>query len=142
LFIYLAVVITNLFSAIPFIGHDLVEFIWGGSSVDQPTLNRFFSLHFLLPFLLVAAVVIHFLALHQNASGNPEGTSSTSDRIRFYPYFAVKDAITVFWFILFLSVLVFFAPHYLGDSENSIPANALVTPAAIVPELPFKLNSI
>ena len=75
------------------------------------------------------------LALHQNASGNPEGVSSTSDRIRFYPYFIVKDAITIFWFILFLSVLIFFAPHFLGDSENSIPANALVTPAAIVPEL-------
>ena len=135
-----AVVITNLFSAFPFVGGDQVEFIWGGSSVDHPTLNRFFSLHFLLPFIQAAAVVLHLIALHQNASNNPEGISSTSDRIRFFPYFIVKDLITIFWFVFFLSCFVFFAPNALGDAENSVPANPLVTPAAIVPEwyfLPF-----
>jgi ubiquinol-cytochrome c reductase cytochrome b subunit len=137
LFQDLATVITNLFSAIPWIGPDLVEFIWGGSSVDEPTLNRFFSLHFLLPFILAALVVMHLIALHKDASNNPEGISSTTDRIRFHPYFTVKDLVGIFYYFLALSLLVFFMPHLLGDSDNSIPANSLVTPASIVPEWYF-----
>lgn len=133
-----AIVITNLFSAVPFVGHDQVEFIWGGMSVDQPTLNRFFSQHFLLPFILAAAVCLHQMALHTTASNNPTGISSTTDRIRFFPYFIIKDLITIFWFILLVSAFVFFAPHMLGDAENSVPANALITPAQIVPEWYFQ----
>ena len=132
-----AVVITNLFSAIPFFGPDLVQLIWGAPSVGAPLLNRFFSLHFLLPFILAALVVMHLIALHTNASNNPTGLSSKSDRLPLYPYFIQKDGITLFIFIIFLSCFVFFAPHYLGDPENSIPANSLVTPLAIVPEWYF-----
>ena len=132
-----ATVITNLFSAIPWIGPDQVEFIWGGASVDNPTLNRFFSLHFLLPFILAALVVAHLIALHVNASNNPNGISSTSDRIRFHPYFTSKDLVGLFWFALILFSLVFFAPNLLGDSDNAIPGNPLVTPAQIVPEWYF-----
>jgi len=90
-----ATVITNLLSAIPWIGHDLVRLVWGGYSVDDATLNRFFSLHFLLPFILAALVIMHLLALHQDASGNPEGIASTSDRVRFHPYYTSKDLITI-----------------------------------------------
>jgi ubiquinol-cytochrome c reductase cytochrome b subunit len=133
----LATVITNLFSAIPWLGPDLVEFIWGGSSVDEPTLNRFFSLHFLLPFILTALVVMHLIALHKDASNNPEGISSTTDRIRFHPYFTSKDLVGLFWYMLLLSILIFFKPLALGDSDNCIPANSLVTPATIVPEWYF-----
>lgn len=132
-----ATVITNLFSAIPWIGTDLVEFIWGGSSVDEPTLNRFYALHFLLPFILTALVLMHLMALHKDASNNPEGISSTSDRIRFHPYFTSKDLVGFMWYFIIFAVLVFFYPHLLGDSDNSIPANSLVTPAAIVPEWYF-----
>lgn len=91
-----ATVITNLLSAIPWIGNDLVRFVWGGFSVDNATLNRFFSLHFLLPFILAALAAMHLLALHQDASNNPEGIASTSDRIRFHPYYTSKDLITIF----------------------------------------------
>lgn len=135
-----ATVITNLASSIPWLGPDLVELIWGGPSVAAPTLNRFFSLHFLLPFILAALVIMHIIALHQNKSNNPTGISSASDRIRFAPFFVTKDLVGVFWFVLFLSIFVFFYPHLLGDPANSVPANPLVTPPAIVPEwyfLPF-----
>lgn len=135
-----ATVITNLFSAIPWIGNELVLLLWGGFSVDAPTLNRFFSLHFLLPFILVALVVMHVLALHQNGSNNPEGLPSNGDRIRFHPYFTSKDLVGFFWFTLLLAYFVFFDPNYLGHPDNYIPANPLVTPASIVPEwyfLPF-----
>jgi ubiquinol-cytochrome c reductase cytochrome b subunit len=118
----------------------LVEFIWGGSSVDAPTLNRFFSFHFLLPFILVALMIKHLMALHKDASNNPEGISSINDRIKFHPYCTTKDLVGVFWYILALSALVFFKPHVLGDPDNNIPANALVTPSTIVPDwyfLPF-----
>jgi len=118
-----ATVITNLLSAIPWIGNDFVEFIWGGFSVDNPTLNRFFSLHFLLPFILAAFVVMHLIALHTSGSNNPEGISSTSDRLRFAPYFTSKDLIGFLWFGFFLSLFVYFAPNYLGHPDNSIPAN-------------------
>ncbi len=132
-----ATVITNLCSAVPWIGQDLVEFIWGGMSVDNPTLNRFFALHFLLPFILAALGVMHLIALHQNASNNPLGISSTTDRIVFHPYFTSKDLIGFLWFFIVLFSLVFFNPNLLGDSDNSIPANSLVTPPHIVPEWYF-----
>lgn len=136
----MATVITNLFSAIPWIGPELVTLIWGGASVDAPTLNRFFALHYLLPFIIAALVIMHLIALHINGSSNPEGLPSNSDRIRFHPYFTSKDLVGFFWFILFLSYFVFFDPNYLGHPDASIPANPLVTPASIVPEwyfLPF-----
>eukprot|EP00842_Homolaphlyctis_polyrhiza_P001591 jgi/Hompol1/2432/HPOL_005998-RA len=135
-----ATVITNLLSAIPWIGSDLVLFIWGGFSVDNPTLNRFFSLHYLLPFILALFIVLHLMALHEYGSNNPLGISSKGDKIRFHPYFTTKDLISFFWFTIFLSIFIFFYPYYLGHSDNSIKANSLVTPTHIVPEwyfLPF-----
>jgi ubiquinol-cytochrome c reductase cytochrome b subunit len=136
-----ATVITNLVSAIPWIGQDIVEFIWGGFSVNNATLNRFFALHYLLPFILVALVLMHLIALHDTAgSSNPLGVSGNYDRITFAPYYLFKDLITIFIFIFVLSSFVFFMPNVLGDSENYIMANPMQTPAAIVPEwylLPF-----
>lgn len=136
-----ATVITNLISAIPWIGQDIVEFIWGGFSVNNATLNRFFALHYLLPFILVALVLMHLIALHDTAgSSNPLGVSGNYDRITFAPYYLFKDLITIFIFIFGLSSFVFFMPNVLGDSENYIMANPMQTPAAIVPEwylLPF-----
>lgn len=136
-----ATVITNLMSAIPWVGQDIVEFIWGGFSVNNATLNRFFALHFVLPFVLAALVIMHLIALHDSAgSGNPLGVSGNYDRLPFAPYFIFKDLITIFIFILVLSVFVFFMPNLLGDSENYVMANPMQTPPAIVPEwylLPF-----
>jgi ubiquinol-cytochrome c reductase cytochrome b subunit len=136
-----ATVITNLISAIPWIGQDIVEFIWGGFSVNNATLNRFFALHFVLPFILAALVLMHLIALHGTVgSSNPLGVSNNYDRIPFAPYYLFKDLITIFIFILTLSSFVFFMPNALGDSENYIMANPMQTPAAIVPEwylLPF-----
>ncbi len=136
-----ATVITNLISAIPWIGQDIVEFIWGGFSVNNATLNRFFALHFVLPFVLAALALMHLIVLHDNAgSSNPLGVSGTYDRIPFAPYFLFKDLITIFMFIFVLSIFVFFMPNVLGDSENYIMANPMQTPPAIVPEwylLPF-----
>jgi ubiquinol-cytochrome c reductase cytochrome b subunit len=116
-----ATVITNLLSAIPVFGQDLVELIWGGFSVNNATLNRFFSLHFLLPFLLAALVVAHLIALHIHGSNNPNGITSNTDRLAFHPYFIFKD-------------LVFYYPNLLGHSDNYIPANPMQTPPSIVPE--------
>lgn len=136
-----ATVITNLMSAIPWIGQDVVEFIWGGFSVNNATLNRFFALHFVLPFVLAALVLMHLIALHDRAgSGNPLGFGGNYDRITFAPYFLFKDLITIFIFIVVLSLFVFFMPNVLGDSENYVKANPMQTPPAIVPEwylLPF-----
>jgi ubiquinol-cytochrome c reductase cytochrome b subunit len=136
-----ATVITNLVSAVPWIGQDIVEFLWGGFSVNNATLNRFFALHFVLPFVLAALVLMHLIALHETAgSSNPLGVSGNYDRITFAPYFLFKDLITIFIFIFVLSLFVFFMPNYLGDSENYIMANPMQTPPAIVPEwylLPF-----
>jgi len=136
-----ATVITNLVSAIPWIGQDIVEFIWGGFSVNNATLNRFFALHFVLPFVLAALVLMHLIALHDSAgSGNPLGVSGNYDRISFAPYFLFKDLITIFLFIIVLSVFVFFMPNALGDSDNYVMANPMQTPPSIVPEwylLPF-----
>ena len=135
-----ATVITNLLSAIPWIGNDFVLFIWGGFSVDNPTLNRFFSLHYLLPFVLAALVCIHLMALHQNGSNNPEGIASSSDRIRFHPYYTSKDLVGFVLLAVIFGLLVLYSPNYLGHPDNSVPANPLVTPHSIVPEwyfLPF-----
>jgi len=136
-----ATVITNLMSAIPWVGQDIVEFLWGGFSVNNATLNRFFALHFVLPFVLAALVLMHLIALHDSAgSGNPLGVSGNYDRIPFAPYFIFKDLITIFLFIVVLSIFVFFMPNALGDSENYVMANPMQTPPAIVPEwylLPF-----
>jgi quinol-cytochrome oxidoreductase complex cytochrome b subunit len=132
-----ATVITNLLSAIPFIGDELVLFIWGGFSVDNATLNRFFSLHYLLPFVLLALVILHLMALHNDASNNPLAVGSTADRIRFHPYFTSKDLVGFFIMALFFGSLVFYAPDYFGHPDNSIPANALITPHSIVPEWYF-----
>ena len=129
-----ATVITNLLSAIPIFGHDIVELIWGGFSVSNATLNRFFSLHYLLPFLLAALVVAHFMALHVHGSNNPNGISSNGDRYAMHPYFIFKDLVTILLFFLVLSVIVFFYPNLLGHSDNYIPANPMSTPASIVPE--------
>ena len=135
-----ATVITNLLSAIPFFGQDLVELIWGGFSVSNATLNRFFSLHYLLPFLLAALALAHLIALHTHGSGNPNGIGSTVDRYSMHPYFTFKDLVTIFFFFLVLSIIVFYYPNLLGHSDNYIPANPMQTPASIVPEwylLPF-----
>ena len=136
-----ATVITNLMSAIPWVGQDIVEFIWGGFSVNNATLNRFFALHFVLPFVLAALVLMHLIALHDSAgSSNPAGIPGYYDRLPFWPYYVFKDLITIFLFMCILSIFVFFMPNVLGDSENYVMANPMQTPAAIVPEwylLPF-----
>nr|YP_009630867.1 apocytochrome b [Hypsizygus marmoreus]QBZ73700.1 apocytochrome b [Hypsizygus marmoreus]QKJ80203.1 apocytochrome b [Hypsizygus marmoreus] len=151
-----ATVITNLLSAIPVFGQDIVEsnnfteylkmvalipvLPTIGFSVSNATLNRFFSLHYLLPFLLTALVVAHLIALHVHGSNNPNGVTSNGDRYAMHPYFVFKDLVTIFAFFLVLSVLVFFYPNLLGHSDNYIPADPMVTPASIVPEwylLPF-----
>jgi len=136
----LATVITNLLSAIPIFGHDIVELIWGGFSVSNATLNRFFSLHYLLPFLLAALALAHLIALHVHGSNNPNGISANGDRYAFHPYFIFKDLVTIFLFFLMLSIIVFYYPNLLGHSDNYIPANPMSTPVSIVPEwylLPF-----
>jgi len=136
-----ATVITNLMSAIPWIGQDLVEFIWGGFSVNNATLNRFFALHFLLPFILAALVLMHLIALHDTAgANNPLGISANYDRLSFAPYYLFKDLITIFIFILMLSTFAFLMPNALGDTDNYIMGNPMQTPSSIVPEwylLPF-----
>jgi ubiquinol-cytochrome c reductase cytochrome b subunit len=136
-----ATVITNLMSAIPWVGQDIVEFLWGGFSVNNATLNRFFALHFLLPFVLAALALMHLIALHDAVgSSNPLGISGNYDRLPFAPYFIFKDLVTIFIFMFVLSVFVFFMPNALGDSENYVMANPMQTPPAIVPEwylLPF-----
>nr|YP_227569.1 apocytochrome b [Candida orthopsilosis]AAX73014.1 apocytochrome b [Candida orthopsilosis]ACB37767.1 apocytochrome b [Candida orthopsilosis]ACN49289.1 Cob [Candida orthopsilosis] len=135
-----ATVITNLLSAIPFIGKDIVPFIWGGFSVSNPTIQRFFALHFLLPFILAALVCMHLMALHVNGSSNPLGITGNVDRLPMHPYFIFKDLVTVFVFLLVFSLFVFYSPNTLGHPDNYIPGNPLVTPPSIVPEwylLPF-----
>jgi ubiquinol-cytochrome c reductase cytochrome b subunit len=135
-----ATVITNLFSAIPFVGPSIVEWLWGGFSVDNATLNRFFSLHYLMPFAIAGLVIAHIALLHRDGSNNPVGIDSSVDKIPFYPYFYFKDLFSVLVFITFFSVFVFYYPNSLGHPDNYIPANPMVTPAHIVPEwyfLPF-----
>lgn len=135
-----ATVITNLFSAIPVIGKTIVEWLWGGFSVSNATLNRFFSLHYLLPFLIAGVTLLHLSLLHKDGSNNPLGINSHVETVPFYPYFYVKDLFSFFIFIIFFSMFVFFAPNALGHPDNYILANSLVTPPHIVPEwyfLPF-----
>ncbi|KZB70877.1 MULTISPECIES: cytochrome b N-terminal domain-containing protein [Thalassospira] len=137
-----ATVITNLFSAFPIIGDPLVTWLWGGFSVDNPTLNRFFSLHYLMPFVILGLVVLHVWALHTVRSNNPTGVEikTPQDSIPFHPYYTIKDLYGLGVFLIFFSAFVFFAPDYLGHPDNYIPANPLVTPPYIVPEwyfLPF-----
>jgi ubiquinol-cytochrome c reductase cytochrome b subunit len=134
-----ATVITNLFSAFPLVGPKIVTLLWGGFSVDNPTLNRFFALHYLLPFVLVGVIFLHVAALHITGSNNPLGidVKSPQDTLPFHPYYTIKDSVGVCVFLIVLSALVFFAPNYLGDPNNFIPANPLQTPADIVPEWYF-----
>jgi len=137
-----ATVITNLFSAIPVVGQSIVTLLWGGFSVDNPTLNRFFSLHYLLPFVITGVVFLHVVALHITGSNNPLGidVKSPQDTLPFHPYYTIKDSVGVCVFLLVFAILVFFAPNLLGHPDNYIPANPLSTPAEIVPEwyfLPF-----
>lgn len=135
-----ATVITNLISAIPAVGESVVNWVWGGFSVDNPTLNRFFSLHYILPFVIAALALIHLVLLHQNGSNNPLGVNSKADTISFYPYFYVKDLLGLIFLFIIYSYFVFFAPNFLGHSDNYIIANPIVTPSHIVPEwyfLPF-----
>ena len=135
-----ATVITNLFSAVPFVGLSIVEWLWGGFAVDNATLNRFYSLHYLLPFLIAGFVLIHLSLLHAVGSNNPLGINTNVDSIVFYPYFYVKDLFAFLNFLCLISLFVFFYPNVLGHSDNYIPANPLVTPPHIVPEwyfLPF-----
>ncbi|WP_339631310.1 cytochrome b N-terminal domain-containing protein [uncultured Sneathiella sp.] len=137
-----ATVITNLFGAIPLVGDSIVTWLWGGFAVDNPTLNRFFSLHYLLPFVIVGIVILHIWALHTNGSNNPTGVElkDKQDSIPFHPYYTVKDLFGLAIFLIFFSAFLFYAPNYMGHPDNYIPANPLVTPAHIVPEwyfLPF-----
>ena len=135
-----ATVITNLFSAIPLIGKDIVDWLWGGFAVDNPTLNRFFSLHFTFPFLIVGMVLIHLILLHEVGSNNPLGITLKTENIPFYPYFYTKDlfGLMVLFFVFF--IFIFFVPNTLGHPDNYIEANPMKTPLHIVPEwyfLPF-----
>nr|WDE81339.1 cytochrome b [Empidonax flaviventris]WDE81341.1 cytochrome b [Empidonax flaviventris] len=132
-----ATVITNLFSAIPYIGQTLVEWAWGGFSVDNPTLTRFFALHFLLPFMIAGLTLIHLTFLHETGSNNPLGISSDCDKIPFHPYFSTKDILGFIILFLPLMTLALFSPNLLGDPENFTPANPLVTPPHIKPEWYF-----
>nr|QYX87550.1 cytochrome b [Microspingus cabanisi] len=132
-----ATVITNLFSAIPYIGQTLVEWLWGGFSVDNPTLTRFFALHFLLPFVIVGLTLVHLTFLHETGSNNPMGIPSDCDKIPFHPYYTIKDILGFMLMLALLVSLALFAPNLLGDPENFTPANPLVTPPHIKPEWYF-----
>ena len=137
-----ATVITNLFSAIPLVGEKIVTWLWGGFSVDNPTLNRFFALHYLLPFVIFAVVFLHVAALHVSGSNNPLGidVKTPKDTVSFHPYYTAKDGFGLTVFLIFYAAIIFFAPDRLGDPDNYIVANPMQTPADIVPEwyfLPF-----
>lgn len=135
-----ATVITNLFSAIPFAGESLAQWMWGGYSVNNATLNRFFSLHYLLPFAIVGVTIVHLALLHNNSSNNPLGCPSNMDKIPMYPFFIIKDLYSIGLLLLIFAYFVFGYPNSLGHPDNYIEANAMVTPAHIVPEwyfLPF-----
>nr|YP_007026393.1 cytochrome b [Telatrygon zugei]AFV48255.1 cytochrome b [Telatrygon zugei] len=132
-----ATVITNLLSALPYIGDMLVQWIWGGFSVDNATLTRFFTFHFLFPFMIAALTMVHLLFLHETGSNNPTGLTSNTDKIPFHPYFTYKDLLGFFILLLLLTLLALFMPNLLNDAENFIPANPLVTPPHIKPEWYF-----
>nr|QTZ19018.1 cytochrome b [Mycomya sp. WQY006] len=132
-----ATVITNLLSAIPYLGTYLVQWVWGGFAVDNATLTRFFTIHFLLPFIIAAFTMIHLLFLHQTGSNNPLGLNSNIDKIPFHPYFTFKDIVGIFVVLLALVTLTLTNPYLLGDPDNFIPANPLITPPHIQPEWYF-----
>lgn len=132
-----ATVITNLISAIPVIGTDIVQWVWGGFSVSNATLNRFFSLHYLLPFVIAALALMHLIALHEYGSSNPVGIPANIDKIPFHPYLTIKDLVGFVVIMMLLAYLIFFAPNALGHPDNYIMANPLVTPPHIVPEWYF-----
>nr|AAG30709.1 cytochrome b [Microcebus murinus]ADG83881.1 cytochrome b [Microcebus murinus]ADG83883.1 cytochrome b [Microcebus murinus]AIW63998.1 cytochrome b [Microcebus murinus] len=132
-----ATVITNLLSAIPYMGTDLVEWIWGGFSVDKATLTRFFAFHFIMPFVILALVMVHLLFLHETGSNNPLGIPSESDKIPFHPYYTIKDLLGLMFLLITLMILVLFSPDLLGDPDNYMPANPLSTPPHIKPEWYF-----
>lgn len=129
-----ATVITNLLSAIPYLGEDIVRWLWGGFSVSNATLNRFFSLHYLLPFILVVLAIVHLIALHEGGSNNPIGVNSDVGKVPFHHYYVLKDFFGLVLLGVGLSVVVFFFPYILGDAENFKQANPLVTPVHIKPE--------
>nr|AVJ52644.1 cytochrome b [Urolabida menghaiensis] len=132
-----ATVITNLLSAIPYLGNILVKWLWGGFSVDNATLNRFFTLHFLLPFIITALVMIHLIFLHQSGSNNPVGVNSNIDKIPFHPYFSIKDFMGMSFTMMMFLIMILIEPLMMGDPENFIPANPMVTPVHIQPEWYF-----
>nr|ANC85368.1 cytochrome b [Alexandromys limnophilus]ANC85381.1 cytochrome b [Alexandromys limnophilus]ANC85383.1 cytochrome b [Alexandromys limnophilus]ANC85384.1 cytochrome b [Alexandromys limnophilus] len=132
-----ATVITNLLSAIPYIGTTLVEWIWGGFSVDKATLTRFFAFHFILPFIIVALVLVHLLFLHETGSNNPTGLNSDTDKIPFHPYYTIKDFLGILILLMVFMILALFFPDILGDPDNYTPANPLNTPPHIKPEWYF-----
>nr|YP_659446.1 cytochrome b [Semnopithecus entellus]ABD39252.1 cytochrome b [Semnopithecus entellus] len=132
-----ATVITNLLSAIPYIGTDLVQWLWGGYSIDNPTLTRFFTLHFILPFIIATFTILHLLFLHETGSNNPCGIPSDSDKIPFHPYYTTKDILGIALLLLILMTLVLFSPDLLSDPDNYMPANPLSTPPHIKPEWYF-----
>nr|CAD91376.1 cytochrome b [Acipenser gueldenstaedtii] len=132
-----ATVITNLLSAFPYIGDTLVQWIWGGFSVDNATLTRFFAFHFLLPFVIAGASMIHLLFLHQTGSNNPTGLNSDADKVTFHPYFSYKDLLGFILMLVGLTSVALFSPNLLGDPDNFTPANPLVTPPHIKPEWYF-----
>nr|WNH36858.1 cytochrome b [Gonostoma atlanticum] len=132
-----ATVITNLLSAVPYTGNTLVQWIWGGFSVDNATLSRFFAFHFLFPFVILAATLLHLLFLHESGSNNPAGINSNTDKITFHPYLSIKDLLGFLTLLLILMLFALFAPNLLGDPDNFTPANPLVTPPHIKPEWYF-----
>ena len=137
-----ATVITNLFSALPLVGEPIVNWLWGGFAVDNPTLNRFFSLHYLLPFMIFGVVLLHVWAFHTTGNNNPTGINpkTKQDTIPFHPYYTIKDLFAIVVFMILFAYFVFYIPNFLGHADNYIEANPLVTPAHIVPEwyfLPF-----
>jgi ubiquinol-cytochrome c reductase cytochrome b/c1 subunit len=131
-----ATVITNLFSAIPWVGQSIVTLLWGGFTVGNPTLTRFYALHYLLPFIILAVVLLHLVALHRFGSNNPLGIDmkGPQDTLPFHPYFTIKDIFGLSVFLLIYAFFVFYAPNFLGSSDNYIPANPMQTPNHIVPE--------
>ncbi|WP_186387204.1 cytochrome b/b6 [Stappia sp. TSB10P1A] len=137
-----ATVITNLFSALPLVGEPIVNWLWGGFAVDNPTLNRFFSLHYLLPFMIFGVVLLHVWAFHTTGNNNPTGINpkTKQDTIPFHPYYTIKDLFAIVVFMILFAYFVFYIPNYMGHADNYIEADPLVTPAHIVPEwyfLPF-----
>nr|WOR80639.1 cytochrome b [Luciola sp.] len=132
-----ATVITNLLSAIPYLGTSIVQWIWGGFAVDNATLTRFFALHFILPFVIAALVMIHLLFLHQTGSFNPLGTTNNIDKVQFHPYYTSKDLMGFLITLMIFTLFILIYPYMMGDPDNFIPADPLVTPAHIKPEWYF-----